>query len=704
MGLQIAYEQLTRSQKLFLYMDTRRLICERGAIFSDETKMYRTPLEPTSTDKVQIRIRAGKGNVDAIHIVYNNQYKTMNIEKSEGRFDYYTVELPASSKHTHYYFELHSGNLKCYYNKAGVVREPDTHYNFNIVPDFSTPEWAKGAVMYQIFVDRFNNGDVSNDVIDDEYQYVGKSSKQIKDWDKIPAADGIREFYGGDLQGVIDKLDYLEELGIDAIYLNPIFVSPSNHKYDTQDYDNIDPHFGKIVVDNGKVLEKDAINNEKASKYITRTTNRLNLEASNKLFAKLVEEAHKLDIKVILDGVFNHCGSFSKWMDREKFYANGEDYEIGAYTSDKSPYKDFFNFYDKKAWPDNPNYDGWWGYDTLPKLNFEGSKKLYKYILDIGKKWVSPPYNADGWRLDVAADLGYTEEFNHKFWRDFRDAIKTGNPDALILAEHYGDPGDWIRDGDQWDTVMNYDAFMQPVTWFLTGMEKHSDEFREDLLGNAGAFFGAMTYNMSKFHVQSLQVAMNELSNHDHSRFLTRTNHRVGRTHTAGTESASEGINYGIMKEAVVIQMTWPGAPTIYYGDEVGVCGWTDPDNRRTFPWGSENIELLELHKELIALRNRKPVLKTGSIKFLYSGHEVIGYGRFDEKDKMVILCNNSSEVKKIQVPVWEIGIENNENCYQIFRTTKEEMSIESKLVPLLDGEIEIELPPFSGTIIENRM
>ena len=144
----------------------------------------------------------------------------------------------------------------------------------------------------------------------------------------------------------------------------------------------------------------------------------------------------------------------------------------------------------------------------MPKLNYEGSKKLYEYILNIGRKWVSPPYNADGWRLDVAADLGHSEEFNHQFWRDFRTAVKDANPNAIILAEHYGDPGSWLT-GDQWDTVMNYDAFMEPVTWFLTGMEKHSDEFIGDLLGNADSFKGAMEHHMTRFHTNSLQVAMN---------------------------------------------------------------------------------------------------------------------------------------------------------------------------------------------------
>ena len=204
-----------------------------------------------------------------------------------------------------------------------------------------------------------------------------------------------------------------------------------------------------------------------------------NLEASNELFRRVVEEAHRRGMKVILDGVFNHCGSFNKWMDREGLYTDRNIYEPGAYLSEDSPYRDYFAFTDERSWPKNTTYEGWWGYDTLPKLNYEESETLYQYILKVAKKWVSAPYNADGWRLDVAADLGHSPEVNHKFWQDFRDAVKEANPNAIVLAEHYGDASAWLQ-GNEWDTIMNYDAFMEPLTWFLTGMEKHSDERKEE--------------------------------------------------------------------------------------------------------------------------------------------------------------------------------------------------------------------------------
>lgn len=680
----------------------REQILDEKAIFSDESIQYRTPQEPKINELTKVRIRTAKENIDEVYLCYSGRRIRLDVESSDEMFDYYAGTIIPLDKTLEYFFELNVGKLRCYFNKKGVTREPDSYFNFKIVPGFKTPDWAKGAVMYQIFVDRFNNGDPLNDVVNDEYVYVGKLVKSVEDWNKLPNSDGIREFYGGDLQGIIDKMDYLQDLGVEVLYLNPIFVSPSNHKYDTQDYDSIDPHFGKIVIDEGTVLTDTKPDNKLATRYMIRTTKKENLEASNELFAHMVDEAHKRGMKVILDGVFNHCGSFNKWLDREKFYENSHEYESGAYSSAASPYSTFFYFHNKNGWPNNGNYDGWWGYDTLPKLNYEGSPKLYDYILKIAKKWVSAPYNADGWRLDVAADLGYTKEFNHQFWKDFRNTVKSNNPEALILAEHYGDPHDWIQ-GDQWDSVMNYDAFMEPVTWFLTGMEKHSDEYRPDLLGNHRAFFDAMIHNMSRFHFQSLQVAMNELSNHDHSRFLTRTNHRVGRTHTVGAAAASEGINYGIMKEAVMIQMTWPGAPTIYYGDEVGVCGWTDPDNRRAFPWDDMNMELFEVHKLLIKMRKEHTCLKNGSIKFLYGEHNVISYGRFDHNCQFVIAINNSKEEKLIKIPVWEIGVKNSDTLEQMIETTMDGFSVDDTLHFVYNGKLVLKMKPNSGVILKKK-
>ena len=558
--------------------------------------------------------------------------------------------------------------------------------------------------MYQIFTDRFYNGDKSNDVETNEYYYIGDYSRRVTNWDKYPANMGVREFYGGDLQGVMDKLDYLQELGVEVVYFNPLFVSPSNHKYDIQDYDYIDPHYGKIVDDGGEVLPDGVTDNSQATKYKKRTTGLKNLEASNELFIKLVEELHRRGMKVILDGVFNHCGSFNKWMNRERIYEGEKDYEPGAYISADSPYRSYFRFFKEEPenWPYNGNYDGWWGHDTLPKLNYEDSVKLENYILYIGRKWVSPPYNVDGWRLDVAADLGRSNEYNHDFWKKFRTAVKDANPSALILAEHYGDPSDWLK-GDEWDTVMNYDAFMEPITWFLTGMEKHSDEAREELLGNIDNFIGSMAHHMSNMLTPSLQVAMNELSNHDHSRFLTRTNHMVGRVEHLGPEAANEYVNKAVMREAVVMQMTWVGAPTIYYGDEAGVCGFTDPDNRRTYPWGREDHELIAFHKEAIRIHKEHPALRTGSLKILGGEENVLAYARFKGNDRIVIVINNRSERTEVKVPVWEAEIPAKCRMKRLLYSYKDGYTTEYEEYLVEDGEVVANMGPHSALVLGMR-
>ena len=676
----------------------------KTALFCDGTEGYVYPPEPKESELVTFRFRTAKDDVDRVGLVTSADTYVMEKECTQGEFDYYTFETRLGEEPFRYCFEVQSGTEKYYYGRCGISREILEYYNFVVVPGFSTPDWAKGAVMYQIFTDRFYNGDKSNDVETNEYYYIGDYSQRVTNWDKYPANMGVREFYGGDLQGVMDKLDYLQDLGIEVVYFNPLFVSPSNHKYDIQDYDYIDPHYGKIVDDGGEVLPNGVTDNSQATKYKKRTTGLKNLEASNELFIKLVEELHRRGMKVILDGVFNHCGSFNKWMDRERIYEGEKDYEPGAYISADSPYRSYFRFFKEEPenWPYNGNYDGWWGHDTLPKLNYEDSVKLENYILYIGRKWVSPPYNVDGWRLDVAADLGRSNEYNHDFWKKFRTAVKDANPSALILAEHYGDPSDWLK-GDEWDTVMNYDAFMEPITWFLTGMEKHSDEAREELLGNIDNFIGSMAHHMSNMLTPSLQVAMNELSNHDHSRFLTRTNHMVGRVEHLGPEAANEYVNKAVMREAVVMQMTWVGAPTIYYGDEAGVCGFTDPDNRRTYPWGREDHELIAFHKEAIRIHKEHPALRTGSLKILGGEENVLAYARFKGNDRIVIVINNRSERTEVKVPVWEAEIPAKCRMKRLLYSYKDGYTTEYEEYLVEDGEVVANMGPHSALVLGMR-
>ena len=683
-----------------------------SAVFSDESPNYRFPSEPNSGDTVRIRLRVARDSAERVVLLFESlTVGTMMFKvRSDEFFDYYEAGIICSESEVIYRFLIECPDgTKIAFDKSGVRADehntPDFNpaYAFRFIPGFHVPGWAKGAVQYQIFPDRFCNGDPSNDVVDNEYYYTVGHSKHIADWDATPTDTDIRAFYGGDLQGILDKLDYLQDLGIEVLYLNPIFVSPSSHKYDCQDYEHIDPHFGVITDDLDHVMQAWEKHNGYAPKYIRRVTSMENLEKSDTLFATLCQELHRRGMRIILDGVFNHCGSFNKWMDHEGIYLGKAGFQPGAFQSIHSPYRSYFRFNDSSNGR-SPMYEGWWGYSTLPKLNYEDSPELCEEIWKIAEKWLSPPYSIDGWRLDVAADLGHSSEFNHKFWTTFRERVKAINPDALIIAEHYGDPTAWLN-GREWDTIMNYDAFMEPVSWFLTGMEKHSDSYRDDLYQNGSAFFGIMMDKMARFKYPSLMCAMNELSNHDHSRFLTRTNRMIGRITTIGPGAAGAGINKGVFREAVAIQMTWPGAPTVYYADEAGQVGWTDPDDRRTYPWGHEDQSLIDLHRDLIHLRRELPVLKDGSLKPLLAEYGRIAYARFDDETRCIIAVNNTGSWTDFRLFARDAGAREDEAFYRRVQTSQDgHESKPEEVCRVSDGFLAFDLPPFSSVILCNKV
>lgn len=696
------YKSMHELNKVYQYMMQMRPVLRKEALFSDGTKDYRIPPEPKEHEDVTIRFRTAKYNVDIVWLWANGNCYQMQIVENDGTFDYYAVRIPLGTEPVSYYFEILSGQVQCFYDRYGVSQEVREAYFFKIVPGFSTPDWAKGAVIYQIMVDRFYNGDESNDILDREYFYIRTPSARVpkEQWDKYPENFSVGEFYCGDLEGVRQKLDYLSGLGVEVIYFNPLFVSPSNHKYDIQDYDHVDPHFAKIVEDEGELLPEGDQDNRKATRYRCRVTSQKNLEASNAFFADFVKEVHSRGMKIILDGVFNHCGSFNYWMDREGIYEGKEGFGPGAFITRESPYRSYFKFRENdETWEHNREYEGWWGHDTLPKLNFESSEILYQDIMRIARKWVSEPYCCDGWRLDVAEDLGHSREFNHKFWRDFRNVVKEANPDAVILAEHYGDPKEWLM-GDQWDTIMNYAAFMEPVTYFLTGMEKHSDEFYPERIGKINEFEGTMRHFMTCFMTPSLQCSMNQLSNHDHSRFLTRTNHKAGRVEYLGAAAASEGIDYSVLREAVLIQMTWPGAPSLYYGDEAGLCGFTDPDNRRTYPWGHENKELIDLHRELIQIHKRYEAFRTGSFLFLEGEDQFLCYARFTRDQQFIVIVNNDDRERGKELPVMAAGIPLEARLRRLIVTTENGYSLMPEDYEVIRGCVYITMQKKSAVIM----
>ena len=682
-------------------------------LYSDGSAQYRYPREPSSREGVTVKIRVGKNQARTVYLHTAERRLAMAHGSSNALFDYFYAEIPPSTEATSYYFEVPQDAAPVYYSRRGVEQKPPgADVQFKIIPDFTVPDWMRGAVLYQIFVDRFYNGDPANDVLTNEYMYDNWPAVKIADWNQYPdslstyaeGSNRTREFYGGDLEGVIQKLDYLAELGIEGIYFNPLFVSPSNHKYDTQDYRFVDPHFGVILEDGGDLIDPEVGVNRRAERYIRRTTSPANLEASNQKLKELIREARKRGMRVILDGVFNHAGSFHRWLDREGIHA--ENSISGAYESGESPFVDYFLFDDLQGWPENESYQAWYGISTLPKLHFEGSRELQDTILDIAADWVGPEFGADGWRLDVAADLGLSPEFNHRFWKDFRNSVKAANRDAVILAEVYGDSSAWLG-GNEWDTIMNYDAFFDPVSWFLTGLEKHSYDYRGDLFNNTQVFAATLADTMAKLPYGSLEIAMNQLSNHDHSRFLTRTSRRTDPLREGGIGErsdptlAGEAVNKGIMKQAAAMQMFMPGAPTLYYGDEAGVLGFTDPDNRRTYPWGNEDGELLEFFRKIIALRRDFTAVRDGSFVILNSGDRgIFAFGRWNRESRTAVVTNNTDGRQTVSIPVDRIGLVDGESISARFAFDESSHGPRDSDYRVKAGVITVEVPAYGGVIL----
>ena len=411
------------------------------------------------------------------------------------------------------------------------------------------PTWVQDAVFYQIFPERFANGDTLND------------PPGTEPWGGTPRGNN---YFGGDLKGIIDHLDYLHDLGINAIYLNPIFESSTNHKYQTKDYYKIDPHFG-----------------------------------DEKMFSRLLQECHSRGIRVVIDGVFNHTGvDFFAFADVRK---NGKD----------SKYATWFNIYSYPVGPPNkPNYEGWWGLGSLPKLMAD-TPEVRKYLFGVAEFWTRK--GIDGWRLDVP------NEMSHDFWISWRNLVKGINPEAYICGEIWDDASPWLK-GDQFDAVMNYRFRGACVGFFALENQ------------NAVQFDSILQVQRSEYPPQVDYALQNLIGSHDTERFLTLS---------GGDERR--------VRLAALMQMTYPGAPMIYYGDEIGMEGGRDPDCRKTMIWDSTkwNRELRSWYRKLIALRMKLPALRRGSFLTLAADSATGFYSfmRADERDTICVAINNGTSL-----------------------------------------------------------
>jgi cyclomaltodextrinase len=443
------------------------------------------------------------------------------------------------------------------------------------VADPHTPEWVRDAIFYQIFPDRFARS------------VTVPKPGHLDEWGSPPTYHG---YQGGDLIGVVEHLDYLVDLGINALYFTPIFQSASNHRYHTHDYENVDPMLG-----------------------------------GNSALRRMLEEAHTRGIRVVLDGVFNHASrGFFPFHD---ILENGPD---SAYL-DWFTVKDFplYAYDAEKA----PNYRAWWGLPALPKFNTD-CPEVREFLWGIGRKWMD--FGIDGWRLDVPSEID-----DDDFWREFRVSVRAVNSEAYIVGEVWGDAPRWLQ-GDMWDAVMNYQFTRACIAFFIGEPVNLEDLSRTSLhpVGRPGAesFRRAIERLIGLYHRNVTAVMLNLLGSHDMARFITLAK---------GDSTA--------VRLATLFQMTYPGAPSVYYGDEIGMTGGHDPANRGAFPWHRTqtwDTELLHEFQRLIALRRERPVLRRGSFRFVYAQGEVIAYVRELGDEIVVIAINASRSNCRIDLPL----------------------------------------------------
>lgn len=552
-------------------------------------------------ETIHLRLRTAKNDVDQVKVIYgdpflwgprempdhtgnhyewkhNGEPEPMVKEYSTELHDYYFIAIKPPFRRVKYAFIVEKGNARYLYGCREIVKLNDhpnkltdlfNFFNFpfiNPIDVYRTPDWAKDTIWYQIFPERFHNGNPDND------------PDGVLPWGSVESVSNHHRF-GGDLEGVIQKLDYIQTLGCNGIYFTPIFKSPSTHKYDTEDYFTIDPQFGDIET-----------------------------------LKRLVQEAHKRGIRIMLDAVFNHSGYTHPFF--QDVIKHGE----------QSKYKDYYHI---RRFPvledlDNIPYENGQpklNFDTfaftyhMPKWNTENAE-VKKYLLDVATFWIRT-CDIDAWRLDVS------NEVDHHFWREFRKACDEAKKDFFIVGENWDDSNPWLR-GDQFHSVMNYEFLFPMVRFFAERSEP------------ATRFMYRINKVLTQYPKHVTQTLFNLLDSHDTARFLT----------LAGDDTRR-------LKLATVFQFTYPGSPSIYYGDEIGLKGKHDPDNRRCMIWDEEkqNRDLFKHYQKLIALRKKHPSFKAVDIHWIEANDETnhLIYQKQAEGETITVIINNNDQPLMIQ-------------------------------------------------------
>lgn len=539
----------------------------KEAVFHINTEEF---VYPVSRKNVVFRIRTARKDIKLCSLVYWDRTKpkqkkklTMVCYQRDELFDYFQccVEFTKIARYQKYYFEITDlDGMKWFYTSNGLKNiAPDKaafEYLYSNETDvFKEPDWINGVVYYQIFPERFCNGDSNND------------PDLCEKWGTLPTRDN---YMGGDLKGILLKLPYLKDLGIECIYLNPIFYGDFNHKYATTDYFQIDPMFG-----------------------------------TKEVFKELVDKCHAQNLKLILDGVFNHVGiHFKQFQD----------------VLEKQEQSEYANWFYINKFPfsiSHHDYECVGAYKWMPKLN-TGNPEVRKFIISVMDYWIKE-FHIDGWRLDVA------DEVDPAVWQEARLALKGKYPSIVLIGETWGYGGKMLR-GNQMDSVMNY-LFRDSVIKYFAEQKISAVEFDHQI------------NHMLAIHKEETNHAMyNLIDSHDTERFLFACNG-----------------NKSLLKLAVAFQMTFPGSPAIYYGDEVGITGDNDPDCRRCMEWGLNADEsLLEWYRKLIHIHKSYSCFRKGKYRTIVADNtkDVFGFIRFDEESVCYVVINRSPNDTEICLPV----------------------------------------------------
>lgn len=601
----------------------------------DGSHPYVSNLTPRLGDRLRIRLRlAATAPVQAVYLrtfpdgeqaLAPMRPETPAGGAGETAVRWWAADLPVDQPTVHYRFLLQAADGVWWLNGDGATAQiPLDTFDFRILADYAAPEWVKTAVFYQIFPDRFDNADPQTNPRPDEYEVRGQRPLTLP-WHEPPPPDqhpGLI-FYGGDLPGIQRRLDYLQDLGVSALYLNPVFTAYSNHKYDVVDYDHVDPHFG-----------------------------------GDAALAALRAELTARGMRYLLDIVPNHCGYGHAWFQAARA-------DAGA------PEAAFFTF---RQHPDA--YACWLGVWSLPKLNYQ-SAELRRRMMGapdaVVRRWLQPPYAADGWRVDVANMLGRqgAVQLGVEIARAMRAAVKEARPDAYLLGENFFDATASLQDGDQWDGVMNYAGFSTPLLYWLCGWETGA----HGLAGRIRSPQPWPTAALARTWQQYLAATpwavalqqLNLLGSHDTSRVRTLL-----------------AENDALQRLAVTLLMTFPGVPCVLYGDEIGLVDRPGLHSRGCMAWDEAawHQPLRAFYRQMIRLRRETAVLQSGGFQILLVEADTIAYQRASVADCLLVLAHRGVQPRPAApLPVTAAGVPDGARFIELF--TGESAVVAEGMLPL---------------------